>query len=237
MPGAFAGGRVGRERRREIRSAKPPTASRIFQVSTDTAAAGGGRGGPRRLLPWAGGLPTNADAQARRGEVQGGSGGGRHGPVFDLYAAGHSADVLRAVLHPGRAGAEASGRRARVSQPVPDYPNRRPPRIPRIPIRRGWATRSAAGKATRWSSIRSGFNDKTENQRLPAHTEALHVVERFSRPDFGTLQYEATIEDPERLHRTLGDPENVSRSFRSTSRSTSSCARTTAITKPLFGNK
>jgi hypothetical protein len=40
-----------------------------------------------------------------------------------------------------------------------------------------------------------GFNDKTEINGY-RHTEALHVVERFSRPDFGTLQYEATIEDP-----------------------------------------
>jgi hypothetical protein len=40
-----------------------------------------------------------------------------------------------------------------------------------------------------------GFNDKTEINGY-RHTEALHVVERFSRPDFDTLQYEATIEDP-----------------------------------------
>jgi hypothetical protein len=40
-----------------------------------------------------------------------------------------------------------------------------------------------------------GFNDKTEINGY-RHTEKLHVVERFSRPDFDTLQYEATIEDP-----------------------------------------
>ena len=40
-----------------------------------------------------------------------------------------------------------------------------------------------------------GFNDKTEINGY-RHTEKLHVVERFSRPDFETLQYEATIEDP-----------------------------------------
>jgi len=40
-----------------------------------------------------------------------------------------------------------------------------------------------------------GFNDKTEINGY-RHTESLHVVERFSRPDVNTLQYEATIEDP-----------------------------------------
>src|SRR5207249_695978 len=40
-----------------------------------------------------------------------------------------------------------------------------------------------------------GFNDKTELQGF-RHTESLHMVERFRRTDFNTLQYEATIEDP-----------------------------------------
>ena len=40
-----------------------------------------------------------------------------------------------------------------------------------------------------------GFNDKTEINGY-RHTESLHVVERFSRPDVNTLRYEATIEDP-----------------------------------------
>ena len=40
-----------------------------------------------------------------------------------------------------------------------------------------------------------GYNDKTEINGY-RHTESLHVVERLSRPDVNTLQYEATIEDP-----------------------------------------
>ena len=40
-----------------------------------------------------------------------------------------------------------------------------------------------------------GYNDKTEVNGY-RHTESLHVVERISRPDVNTLQYEATIEDP-----------------------------------------
>ncbi|HEY6342564.1 MAG TPA: hypothetical protein VIY49_13810 [Bryobacteraceae bacterium] len=40
-----------------------------------------------------------------------------------------------------------------------------------------------------------GFNDKTQINGF-LHTEALHIVERFSRPDYNTLQYDATLEDP-----------------------------------------
>jgi hypothetical protein len=39
-----------------------------------------------------------------------------------------------------------------------------------------------------------GFNDKTELQGY-RHTEDLHMVERFRRTDFETIQYEVTIED------------------------------------------
>jgi len=41
-----------------------------------------------------------------------------------------------------------------------------------------------------------GFNDHTEVPGGYRHTEALHVVERFRRNKFETLEYEATIEDP-----------------------------------------
>ena len=40
-----------------------------------------------------------------------------------------------------------------------------------------------------------GFNTRTELSGFK-HSEALHIVERFSRPDYDTLQYEATLEDP-----------------------------------------
>jgi hypothetical protein len=41
-----------------------------------------------------------------------------------------------------------------------------------------------------------GFNTRTELSGF-RHSEKLHVVERFSRPDFNTLHYEATLEDSE----------------------------------------
>lgn len=41
-----------------------------------------------------------------------------------------------------------------------------------------------------------GFNDKTELPGGFHHSEALHVVERFHRADFDTLEYKATVEDP-----------------------------------------
>jgi hypothetical protein len=40
-----------------------------------------------------------------------------------------------------------------------------------------------------------GFNDKTEINGYK-HTDALHIVERFRRAEYDTLQYEATLEDP-----------------------------------------
>jgi hypothetical protein len=44
----------------------------------------------------------------------------------------------------------------------------------------------------------SGFNDKTwlDTERGHPATEALHVTERFRRPNFGTLEVVATIDDP-----------------------------------------
>ena len=43
-----------------------------------------------------------------------------------------------------------------------------------------------------------GFNETTWIDFFGhPHTDALHIVERFSRPDKNTLRYEATIDDPE----------------------------------------
>ena len=53
-----------------------------------------------------------------------------------------------------------------------------------------------------------GFNEKTELQGF-RHTEALHIVERFSRPDFDALNYEVTLEDPNVFEK----PWTVSRRF------------------------
>jgi hypothetical protein len=53
-----------------------------------------------------------------------------------------------------------------------------------------------------------GFNTKTELSGFK-HSEGLHIVERFSRPNYDTLQYEATLEDPNVFVR----PWTVSRTF------------------------
>jgi len=53
-----------------------------------------------------------------------------------------------------------------------------------------------------------GFNDKTEINGY-RHTDALHIVERFSRPEYDVVQYEATIEDPN----VFAAPWKVTRSF------------------------
>jgi hypothetical protein len=48
-----------------------------------------------------------------------------------------------------------------------------------------------------------GFNEKFwfTNGGLP-HTEQLHLIERFTRPDFNTLTYEVTVDDPGAYTRT-----------------------------------
>ena len=53
-----------------------------------------------------------------------------------------------------------------------------------------------------------GFNDKTELQGF-RHTESLHMIERFRRTDFDTVQYEVTIEDPNVFEK----PYTLSRTF------------------------
>jgi hypothetical protein len=53
-----------------------------------------------------------------------------------------------------------------------------------------------------------GFNDKTEINGYK-HTEALHIVERFRRAEFNTLQYDATLEDPN----VFAKPWSVTRGF------------------------
>ena len=53
-----------------------------------------------------------------------------------------------------------------------------------------------------------GFNTRTALSGFN-HSEALHIVERFSRPDFDRLQYDATLEDPNVFVR----PWTVSRTF------------------------
>ena len=56
----------------------------------------------------------------------------------------------------------------------------------------------------------AGFNDKTwlNGQGVP-HTEQLHVVERYTRPDLGHMEAEITIEDPGAFTR----PHTLKRTF------------------------
>jgi hypothetical protein len=53
-----------------------------------------------------------------------------------------------------------------------------------------------------------GFNDKTELAGY-THSEALHIVERFTRSDYDTVQYEATIDDKN----VFAQPWKVARRF------------------------
>jgi hypothetical protein len=54
-----------------------------------------------------------------------------------------------------------------------------------------------------------GFNDKTELPGGFRHTEALHVVERFTRTADETVEWTATVEDPD----VFVEPWTISRGF------------------------
>lgn len=55
-----------------------------------------------------------------------------------------------------------------------------------------------------------GFNDRTWLDFAGhGHGEKLHVIEKYSRPDFNTLHYEATIEDPDFYTKPWTVPMNI----------------------------
>ena len=52
----------------------------------------------------------------------------------------------------------------------------------------------------------ANFNDQTWLDRAGNfHSDALHVVERYTRTDANTITYEATIEDPQGLYAAVED--------------------------------
>jgi hypothetical protein len=80
-----------------------------------------------------------------------------------------------------------------------------------------------------------GFNDKTELQGY-RHTESLHMIERFRRTDFETVQYEVTIEDPNVFEK----PYTLTRNFAlrgDLKRIDEFVCENNRDYRPLFGNK
>ena len=78
--------------------------------------------------------------------------------------------------------------------------------------RRGWDTPWADGKPRALVVDPVGFNDKTwlDTSGNP-HSEALHLIERFHRLDFGHMDLQITIEDPKMYTRpfTIKYPQRL----------------------------
>ena len=74
-----------------------------------------------------------------------------------------------------------------------------------------------------------GFNEETwlDYYGHP-HTDKLHVVERFSRPNKNTLHYEALVDDPGRVHAAVADRVGHPLAPRRASCRNTSARRTTA---------
>jgi hypothetical protein len=80
-----------------------------------------------------------------------------------------------------------------------------------------------------------GFNEKTELQGY-RHSESLHMVEKFRRVDFDTIQYEVTIEDPNVFEK----PYTLTRTFAlrpDLKRIDEFICESNRDYKPLFGGK
>ena len=179
-------------RRQEGRSREPRTASPIFPACTDTAraAADAARRPSRRRR-----AADDADAEAGRGEVQGRP-RGRTTRACTRRAcrrAFRRRSSCRTTSRSCRRRSTSSSRTSTSTCSASSRPTAGRIRPDPDPSWMGNPVARWEGDTLVVDSI--GFNDKTEINGY-RHTEALHVVERFSRPDFDTLQYEATIEDP-----------------------------------------
>ena len=112
-----------------------------------------------------------------------------------------------------------------------DHPDRRACRTCRRTCASGTAIRSAAGKATRWSSTsptttaRAGSPPTRAAGRIRGvpQSDALHVVERFTRDRANTIDYEVTIDDPKMYTRAV-DGRDSARARRRATRSSSTPA-------------
>ena len=164
---------------------------------------GGGRGEDAAAAQ----PPRSTGLKTRRGEVSRWCAARRYGPIFRLHAAGRAAGCRRAVSF-----------RIRSERTCLAILNGYPGTFRIIPTDGGphpadpdptWMGDSIGhweGDTLVVDSV--GFNDKTEISGY-RHTEALHIVERFRRADYNTLQYEATMEDPN----VFVKPWTVSRAF------------------------
>ena len=113
-----------------------------------------------------------------------------------VLSAGSAADHLHAVPIPDIPDAGVCGDHLRIRACFAHDPHEKSEASGRHLVS-GWAIRAATGKATRswWTSPTTKLATWLDASG-DFHSEALHVVERYTRNSPDTLRYEATIEDP-----------------------------------------
>ena len=127
-----------------------------------------------------------------------------------LPAASGRHGVWRAVSVPDLPEQELCDLHQRISGNVPHYSDRSTASglMPRM-IPRGWAIRSHAGTATRWSSTPLPTTASTSIGGIQEPSESFHTIERLTRTSATNIFYEIIYEDPEKADRSVESDAHV----------------------------
>jgi len=82
-------------------------------------------------------------------------------------------------------------------------------KLPAIRSRRGWALRWADGTEIRWWSTRPASIAGPGRTRRDKHSEQLRVIERFHRVNFGRMELQLTLDDPETFIKPVSSKLNL----------------------------
>ena len=168
-------------------------------------APGGGRGAPGGGR---GAAPAGPELKPGMEKYRVVRGPNDAGALSDCMPIAGPGCLHRSVSIPDSANAQLRDYPARISGHFPHRPNQRRYASRRSRSDLAGRFRGPLGRRHAGSRHRR-LQHENRTERLSSTAKALHIVERFSRPDFDTLQYDATLEDPNVFVR----PWTVSRTF------------------------